>query len=884
MAIPSELNRILPRFDETPTHAQSRDYLRFLSGLDRKAYEEVLRHLPDRLGRQGAVVKDEDAWDRFTDFLCFQAILNYTRFVMGSEIVRMLGSKQDLGSVLHRLALMMSEGARKRIVNELRDTEVRDCLAYLETYFTGDRVGMVDFAVEEILRGFIEEKGRKSSDARFGLRRPDDIGLSPKKEHDQRILYAIQDLRRRDAKRLPARPTTSNEVRFIAEEVHRELFSYPQRNVDRAAELIGRALDWYNNSQMFRSTRRGTHTYSIETGFFTDLLDVLRKISSKPEPMSFEGTWETILNRLRSEKFWHDIAGLNHDIPIEQTEAGRRPQVYQRAALAGGAIFAGLLLLPLAVRLTVAAPGAIVRVVHWTGSGLLLAAQYSYSTYKAYGIVAGTANMAREGYRFYLQNAVTINQRMADVVEFFLEIGTAGSGQAPGSSPADITRYVTNKMAVLTGRKEIPKLVSEARAATHRPDTKVDLVRVIVEDKDHKLYEVTTRVSGYQNDKIKVAKLTATDATGKVDDQVRKTITFFGTQKKGVDLIVDPRATRYNGVTATKVAEAEKAKSQAAPVDELALRKQKIDEQKHQEAQKLAENLAQKAALKELGERKVANAPDAVVIDMARKRAVQGGSDRAVLGRTTPAQGGANADVRVRSTGGANATPDSKALKDRATGSHLKSVPADPPPPAGTRLSPAGYWIIEDEALLKPLKRAGFEVEAIGLKAPKSGGGRFQGKHVSGSDAEWRVSSPGGVEADIDALAVDNLKRGGLVAVEAKATFVADAGKSAHLAFYPEKVEQLSRQLALCLESRGMVRLEIVANATSVAETYLNITAQQVARELRKQFAQQVKDFIKHNAGKTVKRLSLESVEQIVEDNVTVVLANWGKIKAAKKK
>jgi len=221
-------------------------------------------------------------------------------------------------------------------------------------------------------------------------------------------------------------------------------------------------------------------------------------------------------------------------------------------------------------------------------------------------------------------------------------------------------------------------------------------------------------------------------------------------------------------------------------------------------------------------------------------------------------------------------------MKDRANGSHLRSVPADTPViPPGVRLSPAGYRIIDDEALLDPLKQAGFKLEHTGLKSPDSGGGRFQW-HVTATDHEWRVTSPSGVTADIDGLAVDSLKPNGLVALEAKATFVADAKKSAHLVFHAEKVKQLGRQLVICLESKGLMRMEIVVNAASAGETYLNITVQQLARELKKQFASQVKDFIAHSTEKAVKQLLREDVERIVEDNVSLVVPDWGRIKGKK--
>jgi hypothetical protein len=70
-------------------------------------------------------------------------------------------------------------------------------------------------------------------------------------------------------------------------------------------------------------------------------------------------------------------------------------------------------------------------------------------------------------------------------------------------------------------------------------------------------------------------------------------------------------------------------------VDDLAARKAKIEEQKRLEAEKLAENLAQKQALLLMGERNVANAPNAGVVQMVRKNNGKGGNDPAVMGRGT---------------------------------------------------------------------------------------------------------------------------------------------------------------------------------------------------------------------------------------------------------
>ena len=147
------------------------------------------------------------------------------------------------------------------------------------------------------------------------------------------------------------------------------------------------------------------------------------------------------------------------------------------------------------------------------------------------------------------------------------------------------------------------------------------------------------------------------------------------------------------------------------------------------------------------------------------------------------------------------------------------------------------------------------------------------------SSSKWRLTSPSGVQADFDTIAMDTEHPGHFVAVEAKATFVAEPGKSAHLVFYPEKVEQLSRQLVICLESKGRMRLEIVTNARSAGETYSNIASQKLARQLKKDFAEQVKAYVETSTDASVKRLKIEEIEKIVDENVTISEVRWGKIK-----
>jgi hypothetical protein len=887
MDVSAELAKLIPRADEVASSAHSANFLRFLSGLSRADYEAVLSQLGARLTRyHEATRKDEDAWHRFVEFAAYQSILNYSRHRPGSEIIRLLGNQSGLGGDLSRLALMLSKEMRSRLLDELLSGEVKEAERYLESYFQGDRPGIVDYAVELMLEKYHKVLAQKRVEIARGERNPADSELSSRQTHDMRILRAIQARRRRDPKRLPPKPATSYEVRFLTEEVRRELFGYETKNESRAKELISTIEAWYGNSQFLRSTRKNIPIYLVETGFFENLFDVRAKIVLGG---TYEPHWDYyIRGALSSEKFWHDISGLNHDVPIESTEAGQRIDLYKRGAVVGGLIFAGLLLLPVTVKFAVAAPGAVIRLVSWTGSRLLLASRYAYTTYKVYGFLGGSAKIVRDAYNYYLQNAVTINQRMIDMVEFFLDIATAGSGMAPGASLADRTRYVTQKMAALTGKTGITRLVSDARQAVSPPDKEVELVKAIVEDADHKLYEVVGRVIGHQDGKIKVARISATEVTGALDDQARKTITFYSKPAKDVDVIPDPRSTLNNGAnnaakatadtkTAAKTDVTAGRKAVDDKVVDLAKRRQEVAEQRRLAAQKEAENLAQRKALMESADRQAVNAGGA--LDMHSARKTGGGSGDRTVGKVEPAHGNTSVDARSRATGGGDPSKKGKGVNDRANGSHLKSVPAiDPAVLRAARKSPAGYLIPADEAITKPLQQAGFKINPTGIKSPDSGGGKFQ-QHVSGLDYEWRVTSPSKVTADIDTIAIDPRPPHLLVAVEAKATFVADVGKSAHLRFYPDKVEQLSRQLVICLESGGKMRMEIVVNALPAGETYMNMVAQQVARQIKKDFAKQVKAFAAASSETPIRRLSLDDIEQIVEDHINLVVADWGRLK-----
>lgn len=878
MDLSAELGRLIPRWHEAPTRTHADRLVGFLQGLGRKDYEDAIRQLPARLTHhRETVVNDENAWYEYIQVVCFRAVADYSIHVPAGRVLKLLASKQGLGRDLYSLAMMLSETNRKRLPDEIIKREVVAAERRLQAYFNQDRVGIIDYAIELMIGRLNEDIGRKRAQVLLGQRAAGDDQWTGAQAEEYKLLRALQTRRRNTATRLPKEPRTTNEIRFLVEEVSRELFHYESGSVKNAKELIGRVLAWYPTSQFFRSTRKHTQVYLLETGFIANLDEIRFRLDNA----TYAPNWRYYIEGpLRSEKFWDDISGLNHDVPMESTEAGQRGALYERAALMGGLIFAGLLVLPVAIQLTIAAPGATVRFVAWTGGRLRLATQYAYTSFKFYGLIGGSVKMARDGYQYYMQNALVINQRIIDLSELALDLFNGGTGAAPGSSLADRTREVSRKMATISrrGLKGIADTVVGPQPRA--PDTTVEYVKLVLKDADSKDYEVTAKIIGLQDDLVRLKIVEKTAVTAPLDDRARRTITFLGTPKP-VDAVQDVRGTAR---TAAQTGDAAKDEVKAARsaandnvptpdvvVDDLARQRQKSAALKQAEAKKQAENLAQKQDLASIGERRVVNEGGAVNTHMGRGANREG--DVAVGTYTPPNAGGRTGTGRTAR--GTDRSDFPTNVKDQAKRADLRSVPAwTSEELSGVVRSPAGYLIVDDEALLKMLGK--YRFKRTGLVAPKSGGGKYQKLEVTSSDHEWTVVSPSGVEAKLDGIALDEHVRGKFIVVEAKATFVEDIGRSAHIRFYPDKVEQLARQLVICLESNGKLRLEIVTNARQAAEAYMNMTVQQVAREVRKRFGAQIRAYASQQKNIAIKRLSAADLDQIIEDNVTIVVSEWG--------
>ena len=622
MDVSAELARLIPRWSASPTRADSDKLVRFLVGLGRSDYEQVISQLTWRLTHhREEIVNDEEAWYEYVQVVCFQTIVNYDRHVPGEKILGLLGSKSGVGRDLASLARMLSEANRKQLPHELLRREAIEMQRLLEEHFKDARVGIVDYAIELMLDRLHGELGRKQAQIVAGLRRPGDNKFNKSQAHEYKLLRAIQALRRRNAARLPRKPKTSYEIRFLVEETSRDLFGYETGDLKGAVELIDRVWGWYGDSEFFRSTRKNVPIYLVETGFFANLRDVRAKISLGA---TYEPHWNYyIKGPLRSEKFWSDISGLNRDVPIESTEAGQRPQTYQRAAVVGGLLFAGMIALPIVIQVAWAAPGAAIRLVTWTGRTLYLASRYVYTSYRIYGFLGGSAKMARDGFDYYMRNAVVINQRMVDVTEIVLDVFTEGTGSVPGASFGDQTRLATEKLAVL-GKKGVKSLVDDASKLIKDPGEEIEFVKLLVKDADGKDFQVVGKVVPDAQG-LKLVDLKKTASAGKVDEQARKTITFISKPKKEAQAGPDPRGTLDTGAAgkagaggARAEAIAGKAAANDNSIDDLARQRQKVVAEKERLAQKQAEDLAQKRELAERAERRAADGSGAAGTQMGR--------------------------------------------------------------------------------------------------------------------------------------------------------------------------------------------------------------------------------------------------------------------------
>lgn len=844
MDVSIELDRIFPvPLLESDLSTAKDELLTFLIGLSKKEYEIALGLLPDKpkLEFEDTEEIHGGSWldlyvtsvkQRFWDVIAAYSIIYYGNHVSTTDIISHLlkGKKKRPGNGLRSLAGKLSSTERISLFEQLLSFEEKDAKGrpltqgkledYLENQFPDDRIriGMMEYALEELLDTYNNtSKKNKTRGTITG-------------HLEQHILEKIQQKRRTEFLGRIGKIDSVNKARFACDEVHRELFRYPRFDPEYVRELCEKIYYWYQHSKASEKIRKNMSV--TEYGWvLDDFLHIGRRIGlAHANGVSDISTfirphWNKIIGQfLPSETFWHSMQGLNSEVPLEQTQAGRDIASFRLTAGIIGAAYVAVILLPLAVAVGIRAPGAVVSVIRWTGGRLLLGTQYVYTTITVLGVKEGTQRMVADVYHFYLRNPISINKTGLQVTEIVLDLTGNGTGLPPGSSPADLSAAATQKIRKLA-KMGISKLADDALAVARGPEVEIEKVEMVVKDPDSIFYRVIASVKGGDENVMRL-NVDHLESLGKQIDLDTQMKVKFQMKPRNDNSVADARGTANSSVDI----------KQTTAVDAVA-------------TQELT-----------------ATGTDGAAIMMGSKTMAQ----KPVVGRATST-----------TTSNRNATMNNRGTSNQGTGSAklLTSIPNISP----ILESRAGYSIVADlnAPQLDPLKKAGFKFELIPAKSQKTGGGRFQ-KRGTEIDSEWRITAPSGVKADIDGLAIDPLKPSGLIAVEAKATFVGTAEKSAHLIFYPGKVEQLTRQLAVALESKGVMRIEILCNADSVAETYLNIAVQQMALELRKHFRQQAKAYIESTTDKMVKRIPLADFERIVDESISVVVSHWGQIKASK--
>jgi hypothetical protein len=531
----ANLDRLLPAALEASSVAKVQDeFIAFLHQLTRLEHEEVLTALPDRPAfkslpdtPQYTSAGTTSSRQAFADVMCYHAVISYVRHVAPYAIIahllRRLKHKPGMG--IRKLAWMMSRRVRDGLFEELIRLDLsagdqkHDIVAEfektLDVQFAIARPGFVDVALSALIMQL-------------------DFGNRNVKVHfEYHVLTRIRHKRRMDPNRLP-KIQTAAQARFVVEEADRELFVYPDPNPDRAITHLVAVYNWYYRSKL-RQAIQGRPIYMEIMSFFDEMIGTARVIKIGA---TYKPRWHTFVAPfMKSERFWHNLAGLNRDIPFEQTEAAARAAAYRRGALLGPAALMLPILAPVLIIIVIRVPGAVLSLVRWAGGRLLLATQYTYSTYRVFGAVAGTAKIARDAYAYYLNNAVTINQMIANGAEVALDIVGAETGMAPGSSPSDMAAGATQRIARVA-RKGIADVAADLTGGAQAREAEVELVEFVASSVDGKLYKVTAEITGFEQGKVKTKVKSFVPA---VDDfAARKRVIFFSKPIQ-VDAIQDVR-------------------------------------------------------------------------------------------------------------------------------------------------------------------------------------------------------------------------------------------------------------------------------------------------------------------------------------------------------
>ncbi len=535
-----ELDRLLPAaLEEASVAKVVDDFLLFLHGLTKLEHETVLSVLPGRPAFESLPVTLDytsagvtTPRQNFSDIICYNTVIIYLRHVAPYELMAHLLLRLHMrpGRGLRNLTARMSYLVRDGLFAELIRLDEDDSDRYgivdefeatLHEMFFDVRPGFVDFALAELM-------------AQLETRVPKPAELV-KVRFEAFILRLIQDKRRADPQRLPQMHTAA-EVRFVVEEAHRELFVYANGSHANARDLLYDVYRWYERSAV-RQKISGRPIFMEVSHFFGELISTARKLKAG---WTFEPHWRTyVVPFLTSEQFWHNVAGLNKDIPYEHTEAARREAAYRRGALIGPLILAAPIILPVVVMVAVRVPGAVIRFGRWAGGQLLLATQYVAATYRVYGAIGGAAAVARDAYVLYLRYPVVVNEVVVAGAEVILDLTGSGTGMAPGSSPADLSAAAARRVAT-AAKAGVADLAVELKTVGRRSEAEVEFVEFVAATGDGKTHRVVAEVKGFDNGKVKTTVKEVTTVVG--DYGSAKKLVFYSSPSGAAGAAPDVRA------------------------------------------------------------------------------------------------------------------------------------------------------------------------------------------------------------------------------------------------------------------------------------------------------------------------------------------------------
>jgi hypothetical protein len=239
MDISAELDRIFPvPLPEADLTKASDELFKFLSGLSKEEFETAITLLPDKPKLEFEDKEQTHGQYLMPDYhvttvktVFWDAIVQYTiiayiGYVSATDIISHLlkRKKAKPGTGLRSLANKVSPRLRFQLFEHLLSLEDKDARSrpftegefedYIENQFGGGRIGMVEYALEELLDTYknLSKKNKTRST------------ITGRLEHH--ILARIQQRRRGEFSSRLGKIDSVNKARFAAEEVKRELYVY----------------------------------------------------------------------------------------------------------------------------------------------------------------------------------------------------------------------------------------------------------------------------------------------------------------------------------------------------------------------------------------------------------------------------------------------------------------------------------------------------------------------------------------------------------------------------------------------------------------------------------------------------------------------------------